>query len=186
MESTYTIAGRGLKRMFTGEIVSMIGLVVLLIPVFGITGLVAILVGGIMAIVGLWGAREAHEGYKRAFVMLVAGGVLSILGTIAGDGGAGTLFDVLDSIAGMLQTYFVCTATAALLRELGHGDEAHYGDLVWKANAGCYAVLIAVSVLALFAQTLALVLTIITGLVGIVIGIIYVVYLYKSQDLLLG
>lgn len=186
METVYNIAGRGLKRMAVGQIVALVSIVVLLIPVFGITGLIAMAVGGIMAIVGLWGAREAHEGYKRAFVMLVAGGVLSILGTIAGDGGVGTLFDVLDSVAGMLQTYFVCTATSALLRELGYEDEARSGDMVWKANAGCYAVLIAVSVLALFAQTLALVLTIITGLVGVVIGIIYVVFLYKSQDLLLG
>lgn len=186
METAYNIAGRGLKRMFTGEVVALIGLVVLLIPAFGITGLVAVLVGGIMAIVGLWGAREAHENYRRAFVMLVAGGVLTILGAIAGDGGAGTLFDVLDSIAGMFQVYFVCNATSELLRELGHEDEARSGDLVWKANAGCYAALIAVTVLALFAQTLALVLTIITGLVGIAIGVIYVVFLYKSQALLLG
>lgn len=186
METAYNIAGRGLKRMFTGEVVALIGLVVLLIPAFGITGLVAVLVGGIMAIVGLWGAREAHGNYKRAFVILVAGEVLSVLGTVAGGGGAGTLFGVLGSVAGMFQVYFVCNATSELLRELGHEDEVRSGALVWKANAGCCLALIAVRVLALFDQTLALVLTIITGLVGTVIGVIYVVFLYKSQALLLG
>lgn len=186
MEDVYTTAGRGLKKMFIGEIVALIGVVVLLIPLFGITGLVAILVGGIMAIVGLWGAREAHENYRRAFVMLVIGGVLTILGALMGEGVLGTFFDVLDSIVGMFQTYFTCTATSELLRELDHEDEARSGDLVWKANMGCSLVLIAAMVLLRFAQTLALVLTVITGLVGIVIGIIYVVFLYRSQALLLG
>ena len=186
METVYNIAGRGLKRMAIGQIVALVSIVVLLIPVFGITGLIAMAVGGIMSIVGLWGAREAHEGYKRAFVMLIAGGVLSILGTMAGDGGVGTLFDVLDSVAGMLQTYFVCTATSGLLREIGEEQEASRGDLVWKLNALCYIIAIVIAIVSVVSAGVGGALNVVRTIVSLVANVIYIIFLYKSQQIMLA
>ena len=190
------IAGNGLKLMFIGEIVALFAVV----PMVG--GLAA-LAGGIIALVGLIKLRNSDEGYKKALIMLalvvaatIVGSIMAAVavgGTIMSSGGAvggglpGVLVMSLAALVfGFLQTYLVCTTTSGLLRELGRDSEAAQGDLVWKLNAVSYAVSIISAIMTYAAVALASFLGIISGIVALVAGILYIIFLYKSYNAMLA
>lgn len=184
MNESYAIAGKGLKNMFTGQIIALAAIpVMILSPLISI---ILIMGGGIISIVGLCQAMPAHENYRKAVIMLVAGVVLSVVANLAAGSPVGTFFGAVGDVVSLLQIYFVCTATSILLRELGYEREAASGDLVWKLNAACYLVIIAASVVALVSTLLGGIVAIVTGIVGIAASIIYIVFLNKSYKALLG
>ncbi|BDF71507.1 hypothetical protein CE91St41_12660 [Oscillospiraceae bacterium] len=195
-DERFAIAGGGLKLMFIGTIVALFSFV----PVIG--GLAAI-VGGIIALVGLVKTMNAAPGYKRAVIMLVLSIVAAVLmavmagvaagGAILGSGGAaagglvGTLvLSLAVSVFGFLQVYFVCGATSGLLREIGEDQEASRGDLVWKLNAVCYIIAIVIAIVSVASAGLGGALNVVRTIVSLVANVIYIIFLYKSQQIMLA
>lgn len=194
-DERFSIAGNGLKLMFIGQLVALFSIV----PLVG--GLAAI-VGAIISIVGLVKTIQADPGYKRALIMLVLGIASTVLmtvmagvaagGALMGSGGAaaGGLMGVLvlslaASVFGFLQTYCVCTATSGLLREIDQEDEAARGDLVWKLNALCYLIGIVIAVVTFVSAGAAGFLGVVSKLVSLAAGVLYVIFLYKSHTIML-
>lgn len=195
-DERYAIAGSGLKLMFIGELVALFSFV----PVIG--GL-ASLVGGILALVGLIKTMNADPGYKNAVIALVVTIILSVVsavmagvavaGAAMGSGGAaagGTILLLLCalviSVGSFLRVYFVCNATSGLLRGIGENGEADRGDLVWKLEGVCYLIAIVISIVSFVSAGLAGVLNVVSSVVSIVAGILYIIFLYKSQQIMLS
>lgn len=195
-DQRYAIAGGGLKLMFIGEIVALFAI----IPVIGS---IAALAGGIIALVGLVKTRTADPLYGKAVIMLVLGIVAAVLaailtsvamggaimsstGVTAGGLGGVMVVSILSSIFSFLQVYFVCNATSGLLRGIGEDYEASRGDLVWKLNAICYIASIIITIVTVVSVTLAGVLSMVSSIVGLIASVIYLIFLYKSQKIMLA
>ena len=195
-DERFLIAGNGLKLMFLGEVISLFSFVPLL-------GGLATIVGAVLAIIGLVKTIRADGGYQRALVMLVLTvacsvlmvvfGATAVIGAAFGSGSAlaggalaALVLGIGASVFSFLMTYFVCTTTSGLLREIGLEQEAGMGDLVWKLNALCYLLTILISVVSFLSSGAAGFLTIFSSLISLAAGIIYVVFLYKSYNLMLA
>ena len=162
----YSMAGKGLNRMFIGEILCILAI----IPLIG--GFLA-LAGLIVMLVGLHTAGKADDGYRTAFILTVAGLILS--------------FIPLLSLIGIITTYLVCTTTARLLTEKGDLETAAKGLFVWKLYAACLVVSL-VCALLLFVPIInvaALLLELATAIASLVGGILYLMFLYRASDSLM-
>lgn len=194
MQANHIIAGKALKLMFLGALIALIGTAAGMIPGISAISGIATLVGGVMSLIGLIQAGPAHKRYSRAILMLIIGIVCAVVstfviagGTIGGSVGVilfGAALMMGVSVFGLLQNYFVCTATSELLREAGNDASAAKGDTAWKINAGCYVVIIVLTLVSVFAPTIAGILSIITGIVSIVGSVIYVIFLKEGHETL--
>ena len=166
----YSLAGRGLNRMFIGEILCILAI----IPLIG--GFLA-LAGLIVMLVGLHTAGKADDGYRTAFILTVAGLILSFI----------PLLSLIVNILSIITTYLVCTTTARLLTEKGDLETAAKGLFVWKLYAACLVVSL-VCALLLFVPIInvaALLLEIATAIASLVGGILYLMFLYRASDSLM-
>ncbi len=195
-DERYAIAGGGLKLMFIGTLISMFSFV----PLIG--GLLT-LGGGITTLIGLIKTTSADPGYKKAVTMLILQIVATVAlaittamavgGAIGGSGGlaAGGLFLMLISsilmfVFAFMQTYHVCNTTSSLLRAVGEESIAANGDLVWKLNGLCYIISAIATVLAVFLTGLADLLSTLVTIISLVASILYVIFLYRSQQSMLS
>lgn len=178
----FPTAGNGLRLMFIGQIVAIISA---FIPVVGALGILA---GGVLSLVGVVKAMPAHEGYRNAIVAMAANVVISFLGNFWTDGALGGLVNIAGILAAFLATYFVCTASGALLAEKGDAVQADRAGLIWKL----YAVSTVVSVLCVLVSwiplvnVLAAVAAVVMSIVELVTGVLYVVFLYSASKSLLA
>lgn len=186
--SNFTVAGNGLKKMFLGEIVALIGVVVTMIPILGIVGSIATIAGAVLILVGLYSARDAHINYQYAFYMAIAGIVMNILGMIFTEGFLNGLVSVGSTAVSFFQLYFICTASSELLNAKGDGYQADRATLIWKINAVCALVSIAavlVSVIPVI-NVIAGIAVIVAGIAEIVAAVLYLIFLYKGSQSLLS
>lgn len=179
MYEDYAIAGKGLRTLFWGQIVAIASLALSLIPLLGFVSLV----GLVLALVGLNTAGSAHPGYKNALYMTVGNIILGIL-KIFTPAALGGILNVISSILSFLAVYYVCTASSMLLTAQGNETQASRGDLIWKLNALCTVVTIACSILVYvpFVGMLAGLVAIISAVVGLVAGILYLMFLYNASS----
>ena len=177
--SDYELAGGGLKLMFWGEIVTIAAVPAAVLS--AILGVICVLAGGIMCLVGLAKAGAAHQNFRSAMVMTVAGMVLSVLGNMFSRGFAA-------SVVSFLVTYYVCTASGMLLESKGDLAQADRAALIWKLFGGCTAV----SVLCILVgwipllNLLAAVPAVIAGVVSLVASVLYLIFLYRAYQSLLA
>ena len=176
-------AGRGLHLVFLGQIVSIIAVILILIP---IVGTVAALAGFVIGLYGLYVASRAMDGYNTALYCMVGGIVINVISVFVSSG----IIGIISSLLNLAIIYCVCTVTAGILDGLG-GAEAHdtarRGLMVWKINLGCTIVEVICSVLAFIplVNILAFLVSMLTSLVALVGGILYLMFLYKSSNVLM-
>ena len=166
----YSMAGKGLNRMFIGEILYILAI----IPLIG--GILA-LVGFIIMLVGLYTAGKADDGYRTAFILTVAGLILSFI----------PLLSLIVNILSIITTYLVCTTTARLLTARGDTATAARGLFVWKLYAACLVVSL-VCALLLFVPLInvaAILMEVVVGIASLVGGILYLMFLYRASDSLM-
>lgn len=140
----YRAAGDGLHTMYVGEIVQLVSLAVtFIIPFLGVIG---VLIGGIVVLVGLNKAGEAHSGFQTALMLSVVGIVLSLLKSLTGNSaGAASVLGIISGIISCFETYYICTASGSLLKDMGEHTLAEQAEQLWKMVAGCEAVAIGCS-----------------------------------------
>lgn len=183
--SDYELAGGGLKLMFWGEIVTIAAVPAAVLS--AILGVICVLAGGIMCLVGLSKAGAAHQNFRSAMVMTVAGMVLSVLGNMFSRGFLGGIVTIAASVVSFLVTYYVCTASGMLLESKGDLAQADRAALIWKLFGGCTAV----SVLCILVgwipllNLLAAVPAVIAGVVSLVASVLYLIFLYRAYQSLL-
>lgn len=176
--------GRGLHLVFLGQIVSIVAVVLTIIP---IVGAVAALVGLGMGLYGLYIASRAVDSYNTALYCTVGGIVLSLFSAFADS----AIVGIIGSLLNLAIIYCVCTVTAGILDGLG-GAEAHdaanRGMQVWKINLGCTIVSVICSALAIIPiiNLLAGLAAVITAVVALVGGILYLIFLHRSSQVLMA
>lgn len=182
MQDNYPVAGKGLNLMFWGTVVGVVGA---LIPVVGV--LIA-LVGSVVVLYGLYTTMGAHENYKMAMYMAIAGIVLSVLSFFFSDGIVGVVLSVLSGVVGFLEVYYICTATAALLTDKGDAAQAAKANLIITLNLICTVVAIVCS-LVVWIPVIATIAVFVSGLAGIVAlvaMVLQLIFYYKSSKSLLA
>ena len=166
---------KALLWIFVAEILSIIGGFVL----GGILGIVAF----VLNLLALYGAGKLDKGYNTAFVLSIAGIVLSVLSLINSTV-LNTIISVVSTVVNLAILYFVITTTCKLLEGNGNADVAAKGVTVWKINLICAVASVVLTLLGLISLVLAGIMAIIVGIVALVGGILYMVFLWKSHKAL--
>lgn len=171
----YENAASGLKKMFTAQVGSIICVVLMMIPFIGVIGLIGVFVFTIMSLIGLNSAGKDIEGCKTAFTLTIVQMVVSVIGNLAGTGVFATVFSVVNDILALLVVRAVCLSVA---------DK---GRSVWKINLGCYVADIILTILAVIpvlGTVLAVAGSVVTVILSLVAGIMYIMFLSKSYQAL--
>lgn len=174
-------AGRGLFYLFLSQILALL----MFIPVLG---MIAILAGAVFSILGFYTISKVHDGYKTAFILLLINVAVQLVnGFLAPDGFLGSLFSFASAFINAMIIYFVCNTTSSMLQNLDPAV-ASLGQKVWKGVMLCTAVEMICIVLAIIPliNVVALIFGGAASIAQVVISILYLVFLWKSQKVLRG
>lgn len=179
----YPNAANGLKLMFYGQIVTIIGMFLSWVP---LVGLLIVLAGGIVNMVGLYKAGSDDQGYRTAFMLTIVGIVVNIVSSFAGNGFWGSMVNIISSVVSLAVIYFVCITTGNLLHSIGEDALSDRGHTVWMINLVCTVVAVVVTLLAYvpvlnILAALAAIVMVIVELVGY---IMYLMFLNSSSKVL--
>lgn len=177
---SYPMASDGLKLMFYGEIVTLIGAVLSLVPIVGV---ILRIVGPVLAAYGLFKAAGDDEGYRTAFYLTIAQVVVNLISAFFKNGGiVKSLLSIVSTIVGLAIVYYVCTTTANLLHAVGQEQQSAKGRTVWLIYLICALVSVVVQILAIIPilNILAAAIGIIMLIAQLVGYILYLIFLYKS------
>ena len=114
--------GRGLNRIFIGQLLVIVAMILAIIPPAGLFAVVAALV---LPMMGLYQAGRVDKGYHTAFVLSVVARVSGLLCRLIG------VPDLLGYILEFAVVYLVCTKTARRLEAEGDLSTAARGRFVW-------------------------------------------------------
>lgn len=112
--------GRGLNRIFIGQLLVIVAMILAIIPPAGLFAVVAALV---LPMMGLYQAGRVDKGYHTAFVLSVVARVSGLLCRLIG------VPDLLGYILEFAVVYLVCTKTARRLEAEGDLSTAAGGGL---------------------------------------------------------
>ena len=183
----YENAASGLKKMFTAQVGSIICVVLMMIPFIGVIGLIGVFVFTIMSLIGLNSAGKAIEGCKTPFTLTIVQMGVSVIGNLAGTGVFATVFSVVNDILALLVVRAVCLSVAEVMDQLNQRVVADKGRSVWKINLGCYVADIVLTILAVIpvlGTVLAVAGSVVTVILSLVAGIMYIMFLSKSYQAL--
>ena len=178
----YPNAGAGLKKMFIAEVGMIVCAVLALIPIVNILAAIALLVFMIISMVGLYGAGKEIAGCKTAFTITIIGMVVSVIGSFFKTGFLNALFTIASDVLSLLIVYYVCTAVAEVMNQIGAADVAQKGLTVWKINLVCTIISVVATLIALIPLIGAVgtVINVVITIVEIVAEILYMIFLNKS------
>ena len=183
----YENAASGLKKMFTAQVGAIICVVLMMIPFIGVIGLIGVFVFAIMSLIGLNSAGKDIEGCKTAFTLTIVQMVIRVIGNLAGTGVFATVFSVVNDILALLVVRAVCLSVAEVMDQLNQRVVADKGRSVWKINLGCYVADIILTILAVIpvlGTVLAVAGSVVTVILSLVAGIMYIMFLSKSYKAL--
>lgn len=184
---------KGLHLMYLGAIISIVtgicAVASVALPPLAIVFLIATLGAGIASFAGLVKIRNEHADYKNALIALVIAFICGLFSR--GDGGFASLMSMIQSIAGLFETYFVIRATSSFLRERGFIEQAEQGDKVWKWTLISTIGMVVTGVLTVLLMAInmglagiGLILLLIALLLSIYSMILYLGYLRESSEAL--
>lgn len=172
----------GLNLMYVGNIIAIAAalctLLALLLPFLALLTTIAIFIGGVVSLVGLFMLRDEHPAYMSALMACVLGIVASLLSN--NESAFGSMMSLAQSIFGLLQVYFVIRGTNCFLEVRERAAEVAMGDRAWKWElaSGIIGVIVTVTVLILL--PLALILSVASIIVSIAALVFYLSYLKAS------
>lgn len=124
----------GLNLMYVGNIIiiaaALCTLLAMLMPFLVILTSLAIIVGGVVCLVGLVKLRNEHGDYMNALIACVLGIVFGLLSN--NESVFGSLMSLANTICTLLEVYFVIRGTNSFLRERGCLMEVAMGDKAWR------------------------------------------------------
>ncbi|MGN0986144.1 MAG: hypothetical protein ACI4OU_06565, partial [Candidatus Enterenecus sp.] len=165
---------KALKWLFIAQIL-------LILAIVPLVGWILAIVGFVLNLLALYGASKLEQGYYTAFILSVAGIVVSLINGFVKEGFLATLLNIAASLISLGITYYVIHTTVGLLNAGGIDDVAAKGETVWKTYLICAVAGIVVSLLAYLLPVVTVVLTVVVGIVEIVAFVLYLIFLYKSS-----
>ena len=206
-ETRFPNAAKGVKRIFTAEILGLIGAILTVIGLItgvitlasmiadsatgtviagGVTAIfmigagVLMIIAFIMNIVGISNAVKDEASFKTALIFVIVGIVGSVISSFfSGNPAVSSVGTVTTSLANLLSTVFVITGIINLADQLHNGAVSNKGNNVLK-------MIIAVNALGIIANLIVLIMggqtaSIIAGVIAIVAAVLsivqYIMYL---------
>lgn len=180
-------AGAGLRKMFIASLGVIICTILLIIPIVKILAAIAVLVFLILSMVGLFQAGNDIEGCRTAFILTLVNIILKILGVGFKSGIMNTIITIAGYVVSFMITYLVCTSVSEVMNQVGAINVAQMGETTWKINAICnvgqvfIAILVLIPILGWIAGVLGAIILVVLSLIG---EILYMIFLYKSSQIL--
>lgn len=179
----YPNAAAGLKLMFIGQILAVVGLLLIWVP---LVGSLIVIAGFVVEIVGLYKASGDDEGYRTALMLLAVNVVVNLVAGFMGQGLLASLLSVVGTVLSLLAVIQVCTTTSNLLHSVGSEALSQRGSTVIKLFLVCTVVSIVCSVLSAIPvlNVLAALVSIVAAIAQIVGYILYLMFLHSSSKAL--
>lgn len=167
-------ASRGLLLLFVSAIISLFSW----LPFIGIVAFG-------LNLYALYTLSTAAEGYRTAFYVNIVGIILSVVGMVFKNGFLGALVDMAIQILNFLSVYFICKTTGDFLSTVDY-RLAGSGTTVWVLYAVCTGVMILCELLSVIPiiNIGAALLSAGIAVVQFVAGILYLIFLFRSQKAL--
>lgn len=194
MKQSYPNASSGLKLMFWGQILSIVGALLAGIGAgiaaaamlaggsgglgaVAILGLIVAIAAYVMGIIGLSRAGTDDEGYRTPLYATIAALVVSVLSYFLGEVFLiGTLLSIVSTILGFIIVNGVCQTTGNLLHSVGNEALVDRGTTVSKIYFICTVISVVCTVISIIP-----ILNVLVGLVSAVSAIVllvaYIMYL---------
>ena len=95
----------------------------------------AMTVGMIIYLVGLYGLRNVQPEYRTAFQCWLVSFVLNLISSLAGEGSLiASILDLATTVLNLVVLWLVLTATNRLMEEISREDVVQRGRTVWILN----------------------------------------------------
>ncbi|MDE6280293.1 MAG: hypothetical protein K2M15_00620 [Oscillospiraceae bacterium] len=194
MNQSYPNAASGLKLMFWGQILSIVGALVTGlgaglavadvmtggnggVGVVAILGLLVVIAASVLNILGLYKAGDDDAAYRSALMFAIASLVVSVLSTfLSGIPFVPTLLSIASTVLNFLVVNTVCVTTGNLLHSKGADGLADRGATVAKIYFICAVISVVCTVLGIIP-----IINILSGLVSAISSIVslvgYIIYL---------
>lgn len=169
------VVKEGVGLMFWGQIIAIFSF----IP---IAGIVALIIGGVMQVLGIWKIKEQDQNYSMAFLLLIVG---ILVGLFSGDGIFGTLMSWVGIVVSGASTYVICTGTANCVGPVSP-TEGENCLSVRKWYMMCMVLSLVISVLGVipFINIIAALASIVVLVLEIIASIRYLIMLYRCKNVL--
>lgn len=176
-------AASGLKKIFIGQMLSIAGTLLMLVPIINIVGLFAILASVIMNFIGVMDAAKDDPGYRKALSYTIIQFLLSLLQIFLEENSiVFRLVDLAGSVFGLMVLYHICHTTAKLLRLQHSNDIAAEGRRVWDINIKCLAAAVLCTLICFipFVNIIAVLALVVIAIVNVYAAILYIIFIYHS------
>ena len=207
------LAAQKLRQMWQGNLVIMISVIFMVVVVvimlmsamtnpfamyvgggLGFTmfltllSAVAMIVGEIIYLVGLYGLRNVQPEYRTAFQCWLVSLVLGLISGLMGEGSLiASILDLATTVLNLAVLWLVLTATNRLMEEISRDDVIQRGRTVWLLNVistVCAVVVALIPIEAAAGAALALTISLAALAVSIVAGFWYLGYLGRAATAL--
>ena len=169
-----------------GEVIAEGGLVAAAggLLIFGIAGAVLAIISFIIKIIGVNSASKDESYFKTALYLIIAGLVVSAIGSFLSDTSIKTVFSSIGDVINLAVTCFIIQGIRNLADKLNNGDMNAKGATIFKIIIVVNAIIIIASIIAIFSKTIAGILTVVSAVLNIVQYIIFLTYLSKAKKML--
>ena len=148
----------------------------------------AMTVGMIIYLVGLYGLRNVQPEYRTAFQCWLVSFVLNLISSLAGEGSLiASILDLATTVLNLVVLWLVLQATNRLMEEISRDDVIQRGRTVWLLNVistVCAVVVALIPIEAAAGAALALTISLAALAVSVVAGFWYLGYLGRAATAL--
>lgn len=148
----------------------------------------AMTVGMIIYLVGLYGLRNVQPEYRTAFQCWLVSLVLGLISGLMGEGSLiASILDLATTVLNLAVLWLVLTATNRLMEEISRDDVIQRGRTVWTLNVistVCAVVVALIPIKAAAGAALALTISLAALAVSVVAGFWYLGYLGRAATAL--
>lgn len=179
----YPKAAEGLRLMFIGQVLTIVGALLIWIPLVG--ALLAI-AGSAAGLVGIYKAGDDDENYRGALVFAALVLVLNLVAGFLNEGMLQSLLNMASEVCNLLMVYSVCNTTSNLLHSVGNEPLSQRGRTVIKIYAACTVISVVCGVLSIIPiiNIAAALVSVVAALVLLVGYVMYLLFLNGSSKAL--
>ena len=169
----YPNAASGLRLMFIGQILMIVGVLLAWVP---LVGALLIIAAPIVELVGVYKAGADDENYRGALVFAALVLVVNFVSGFFAEGFFSSILDVVSEILNLMVVFSVCNTTSNLLHSIGQEELSQRGGTVIKIYTACTAISIVCGVLGII-PIINIAAALVNGISSLVMVVGYVMYL---------
>lgn len=169
----YPNAASGLRLMFLGQILMIVGVLLAWVP---LVGALLIIAAPVVELLGVYKAGDDDENYRGTLVFVALVLMVNFISGFKGEGFLGSILDMASEILSLLVVFSVCNTTSNLLHSIGQEELSQRGGTVVKIYTACTAISIVCGVLGII-PIINIAAALVNGISSLVMVVGYVMYL---------